>query len=209
MAVGLVVLGAVLMIFVKQNQTSAAQQEVAYAQQNVRAAMDLMMREIRNAGYNPAGVDGFNAILAADATYIRIQSDLNEDGDTDDGDTPPPTPPDLVDDHENVAYKYDSANRRLGRGVRYDPTDTTAPEPPAIVRDVSSVEFGYILWDGTNAIELDPPGAPLTAAQLSQVRAVIIRIGVETENPAPDSGEPRVRTLENGVIIRNLTFVGP
>jgi len=46
MALGLVVLGAILTIFVHQSQTNAAQQEVAYAQQNVRAAMDLMVREI-------------------------------------------------------------------------------------------------------------------------------------------------------------------
>jgi Tfp pilus assembly protein PilW len=44
MALGLVVLGAVLNIFIKQNETSQAQQEIAYAQHNVRAAMDVMMR---------------------------------------------------------------------------------------------------------------------------------------------------------------------
>jgi Tfp pilus assembly protein PilW len=203
MAVGLVVLGAVLNIFIHQNRTSAAQQEVAYAQQNVRAAMDLMLREIRNAGYNPAGVGGFSAILAADATYIRIQSDLNEDGDTDDAPDSDPAAPDLEDPNEDVVYEYDSANRKLGRGARYDPADTTAPEPTAIVQDVSSFEFHYVLVDGTM---LDPPGAALTADQMSDVRAVIIRIGVRTENPAPDTGEHRVRTLENGARIRNLGF---
>jgi len=52
MVLGLVVLGAILNVLVSQNRTNAVQQEVAYAQQNVRAAMDLMVREIRNAGYN-------------------------------------------------------------------------------------------------------------------------------------------------------------
>jgi hypothetical protein len=203
MALGLVVLGAILSIFVNQSQTNAAQQEVAYAQQNVRAAMDLMLREIRNAGYNPDGISNFSGIVAAHETYIRIQSDLNGDGDTDDAPppAPAPTPPDLLDPYEDVTYKFDSANRMLRRGVRISPTGVS--EPTMIVENVTGLQFAYVLRNGA---WLDPPVAPLTLAQRNAVRAVIIRLSVRTENRAPDTREFRVRGLESGARIRNLGF---
>jgi hypothetical protein len=72
-----------------------------------------------------------------------------------------------------------------------------------IVEDVTSLRFAYVLNDGTM---LDPPSAALTLAQRNDVRAVIIRLTVRTENRAPDTREFRVRSLESGARIRNLGF---
>jgi prepilin-type N-terminal cleavage/methylation domain-containing protein len=214
MALGLVVLGAVLRVFVSQNRTNAAQQEVAYAQQNVRAAMDLMAREIRGAGYNPTNAGSFDGILAADGTYIRIQSDLNRDGDTNDPQFGEPgyvapTAPDETDPNEDITYAFD--NLTLLRGQRIvnpaafstaSPGQWTAQEV-TMVRDVTNLQFGYVLVDGT---VLDPPGAALTAAQRADVRTVIIHLGVRTENPDRDTGQFRVRNLMSRVRIRNMGF---
>lgn len=180
MALGLVVLGAILTIFVSQSKTNAAQQDVAYAQQSVRAAMDLMLREIRNAGYDPEG-NNFDAIETAESNKIRILSNLSGD---DEGEGNPPN-----DANEDVTYELVSGQlKRNGT---------------AIVDFVEGLEFGYVLEDGTM---LDPPGAPLTEDQMDEVRAVIIRLSVRTENPAPDTGQYRIRRLENGARIRNLGF---
>ena len=219
MALGLVVLGAILKVFVSQNRTNAAQQEVAYAQQNVRAAMDLMARDIRGAGYNPANADGFNGILAADETYIRIQSDLNRDGDTNDPQFGEPgyaalTAPDETDPNEDITYALD--NLTLLRGQRIanpaafstaSPGQWTAQEV-TMVQDVTNLEFGYVLYDPvTDTVTvLDPPGAALTAEQMANVRTVIIRLGVQTENPDRDTGQFRNRNLVSRVRIRNMGF---
>jgi prepilin-type N-terminal cleavage/methylation domain-containing protein len=177
MALGLVVLGAILTVFVSQSQTNAAQQEIAYAQQNVRAAMDLMVREIRNAGYDPLG-NGFEVIPLATAVSIQIRSDIDvQDGTPDDA-------------NEDVTYGVNASDQLERNGTR-------------IVDFVDNLEFGYVLEDGTM---LDPPGAPLTATQRDDIRAVIIRLAVRTENPAPDTREFRVRSMETGVRIRNLGF---
>ncbi len=177
MAVGLVLLGAVLKTLVSQNRTNAVQQEVAYAQQNVRAAMDLMVREIRNAGYNPEDGD-FNAVESATEDSIRILSDVTiEDGNPD-------------DPNEDVTYALNASNQLTRNGVR-------------IVDFVSNLEFGYVLVDGTM---LDPPTSPLTAAQREDLRAVIIGFGVRTENRGPDTGQYRYRNLINAVRIRNMGF---
>ncbi len=183
MALGLVVLGAILTIFVNQSQTNAAQQEIAYAQQHVRAAMDLMLREIRNAGFDPTG-NGFEVIPLATADSIRIRSDYDEDGIPDDA-------------SEDVTYGVnasDQLTRKVGAGNAI-----------RIVDFVDNLEFGYVLRDGTM---LDPPapGVALTQAQRDDVRAIIIRLSVRTENLAPDTREFRVRSLETRVRIRNMGF---
>ncbi len=57
MAIGLVVLGAMYSVFTIQNKTFGSQEQYVEMQQNVRAAMDMISREIRMAGYDPAGVN--------------------------------------------------------------------------------------------------------------------------------------------------------
>ena len=179
MGLGLVVLGAVLKVFVSQNRTNAAQQEVAYAQQNVRAAMDLMVREIRNAGYDPED-NGFEAIKTATSSSIRILSNLSGDDEAGDPDDP----------NEDVTYPVNGSSQLTRSGNR-------------MVDFVTNLQFGYVLKDGT---VLDPPGAALTAAQRADVRTVIIRLGIRTENPDRDTGQFRNRNLMSRVRIRNMGF---
>jgi type IV pilus assembly protein PilW len=179
MALGLVVLGAVLKVFVSQNRTNAAQQEVAYAQQNVRAAMDLMAREIRSAGYDPED-NGFEGIKTATSNSIRILSNLSGDNEAGDPDDP----------NEDVTYTVNGSNQLTRAGNR-------------MVDFVNNLQFGYVLKDGT---VLDPPGAALTAEQRADVRTVIIHLGVRTENPDRDTGQFRVRNLMSRVRIRNMGF---
>jgi len=179
MALGLVVLGAVLKVFVSQNRTNAAQQEVAYAQQNVRSAMDLMAREIRSAGYDPED-NGFEGIKTATSNSIRILSNLS--GDDEAGDP--------NEANEDVTYTVNGSNQLTRSGNR-------------MVDFVNNLQFGYVLKDGT---VLDPPGAALTATQRADVRTVIIHLGVQTENPDRDTGQFRVRNLMSRIRIRNMGF---
>jgi type II secretory pathway pseudopilin PulG len=185
MVMGLAVLGGVLSIFVNQNRTHAIQQEVAYAQQNVRAAMGLMVWDIRNAGHDPDN-GGFSAIEEATSTSIRVKADYSNPADGDAGDA-----------EEDITYTVNASDQL----TRDDANDAGGPEP--IVDFVDSLRFGYMLEDGT---VLDPPAAALTVAQRSDVRLVIIRFGVRTENPDPDTGQDRVRNLITRVRVRNMGF---
>jgi type IV pilus assembly protein PilW len=49
------------------------------AQQDLRAALERMARELREAGYDPAGT-GIEAVLVAEPTRIVFQRDLNGNG---------------------------------------------------------------------------------------------------------------------------------
>lgn len=69
-------------IFISQQKAYMIQEQVADMQQNARVAIDLMMREIRMAGYDPteANTPNVTPIVTATQTLIRIQADLDEDG---------------------------------------------------------------------------------------------------------------------------------
>lgn len=191
MAVGLIILAAVLNIFVHQNQTCKVQTEVAYAQQNVRGAMTVMTREIRAAGYDPAD-NGFDAVQTATASSIQIRSDLNADGD-------------VADVDEDVTYAIDNGNGELTRN-----TNT------AIQNVVpNSLQFTYTFSDGDTGIPDETDGD--TTNDLDDIRSVAVQLQVHTETEDPHftdgydlnpgtAGTCRTRTLSTRVRIRNMGF---
>jgi prepilin-type N-terminal cleavage/methylation domain-containing protein len=86
MTVALVVLGGMYISYRTQQRSYMVQEEVAVMQQNLRAAMFYLQRDIRLAGYNftlqevnPVG------ILSANATSFRFSEDLNQSGAIDAG----------------------------------------------------------------------------------------------------------------------------
>src|SRR5262245_2324506 len=82
--VGIVLAGLFAFLQTGQSQLQMGAGAVE-AQQNVRVAFDLMMKEIRGAGFDPRGV-GFAAIVNTGgaglptATALRLQNDLNGNG---------------------------------------------------------------------------------------------------------------------------------
>ena len=189
MVLGLVVLAAVLNIFVSQNRTNAVQQEVAYAQQNVRAAMDIITREIRGAGYDPQN-NGFDAIQTATSNTIQVLSNLSGD---DEAGNP-------NDANEDVTYTIDNTNRRI----------TRMGNP--MIEDVvpNSLQFTYFKADGTSFV-------PANQTDRNDIRVVAIQFQVHTQNEDPglpggydlypsSTGTCRTRTLATRVRIRNVGF---
>ena len=62
MAISGVVAGAIFMAFQSQQKSYLVQDQVAEMQQNLRAAMDIMVRDIRMAGYDPTDSQNFGLI---------------------------------------------------------------------------------------------------------------------------------------------------
>lgn len=189
MVMGLLVLGAILNIFISQNRTNAIQQEVACAQQNVRAAMEVMVREIRNAGYDPQD-NGFNAMQTATSNSIRVLSNISGDDEAGDPD----------DANEDVTYTIDNANRELERNGT------------VMIKDVvpNSLQFTYYRANGTAFV-------PADQNDRDDIRVVATQFQVHTENEDRDysggydlypsnAGTCRVRTLATRVRIRNMGF---
>lgn len=83
MGVGLSILAAVTTTSISLSRTYNAQQQLNEMQQNARAAMDLITREVKMAGYDPTG-ESFDGI-PYDSSQLQIRADLNGDGDINDG----------------------------------------------------------------------------------------------------------------------------
>jgi len=99
-AISGIVLAAISTTFVSQSQSFEIQEQLVEMHQNARAAMDIMTREIRMAGYSPTGASIVGVHHHSDKIHIR--ADLTGNGDTN-------------DPNENIIYSYDAANLRIQR----------------------------------------------------------------------------------------------
>ncbi len=120
MAIGLVAMGAAYNVFTIHNKSLNDQEQVVEMQQNVRAAMDMICRDVRMAGYNPAR-SAF-AGLTVDASQLEIKADL--DGNT------------FISASEDVIYAYDATNMRINR--------TTAGNTEPLAENIESLTFQYL-----------------------------------------------------------------
>jgi type IV pilus assembly protein PilW len=78
-----IVAGAIYNIFISQGKAYTIQSEVAEMQQNLRAGIFMMEREIRMVGYDPTR-EADAQILTAAPGHLEFTADLNGDGVTDD-----------------------------------------------------------------------------------------------------------------------------
>lgn len=73
MLMGAVVMGAVWASFQAQHRTYLVQDDTAYMQQNLRAAAEMLERDIRMAGYDPS-LSGGGGITVAGANTITLST---------------------------------------------------------------------------------------------------------------------------------------
>ena len=128
-----VVAGGIYAAFRSQNKTYLDQEAGVNMQQNLRQAMDMMMRDIRLAGYDFTGDAGDNAALfpklggvytvtPGSPSRIHMTMDLNADKDT-------------GDDDEDVAYGFSTAN--------WDTDDDGIVDPGVLNGKVIAGTFRY------------------------------------------------------------------
>ena len=123
--ISVVLLAGFYSVFFSQQTAFSAQEQVAEMNQNIRAALDLMTREIRLAGYKNS-TSTFNGVATATSNSIRILADLNQDGDT-------------ADDDEDISYTYNAGARQICRN------GITLP----VADNITNLSFQYTLKDGT------------------------------------------------------------
>ncbi len=182
MTMSLVVLAGVVSVFVNQRKIYSVREHVAEMQQNARAGMYFMARELTMAGYDPTETSGA-AIVTATATTLQVSMDLNGDGDTADSD-------------EHVTYAlYDAegdGDQDLGRDA--------GGGSQLVAENIVTLAFAYTLADETTTA---------TPADLSQIRSIDVSLTARTATPDPqhatNSGY-RTKTLTTTIQVRNLGF---
>ena len=180
MTIGTVVLGAMYNVFTVQNKTFSIQEQIVEMQQNARAAMDMMSREIRMAGYDPVEINfdsnpsnNFSGVTV-NASQLQIQADLDGNGAID------------TSSKENIVYAFNTANKKITRNI--------GAGAQSFAENVDSFTFTYL--DGSGNV---------TAASAS-VRQIRMTIACRTAKPDPAytaNGGYRTYALTSVVALRN------
>ena len=185
LAIGLILLGVAVKIFLVQQRSYSVQEQLSEMQQNIRSAMDMIVRETKMAGYDPADIGFVGIGDNSSATSIQILADLDGDGTT-----------------TAITYKY------------YDDTDDDYPlqikrksgngyfQP--LAENIQAFTLKY--FDATG-----PPD--IGTSTLTDIRQIEISITGRTAKPDPDldrvdgDGEGyRYGTLTTHVTPENLDF---
>jgi type IV pilus assembly protein PilW len=162
MTVGLIVMAGVSMTFRSQQKSYLLQEQMAAMQQNLRAAMYHMEKEIRMAGCDPDHTANAK-IVTANATSITFTKDIRgaNEGSLPDGDTNDP--------NENITYYLNSGELR-----RNDPNGIG---DQVIADNLSALNFVYLDQADT---KLDDDLAGNVTASIPQIRSVEITLLANT-----------------------------
>ena len=175
-----IVMAGVYSVYTSQQKSFLIQEDVAEMQQNLRAAMFTMVREIRLAGCNPTG-KATAGIVTANVSTISVTMDIS-------GNNPNVDPPDgdTSDANEAVTYALmdtdsdgtiDSLGRNTGGGLQ------------PVASNIDAMNFVYL--DGNGNVTAD----------LTQIRSVQVTVVARTENPSVGfRNTANYRNLQGAVI---------
>lgn len=170
MVVSLLALAAIYSTFMAQHRSYQVQRETSDMQQNIRAAMYYMQREIRMAGSNPFKVNGVG-IQTADSNRIIFTEDINSgaSGTAPDGFT--------TGEGENITYRLSGTDLE-----RNDASNALGFQ--IVAKNIDAINFVY-LDDSSPPNVLNPGPLPnsVSAANLGQIRSVQITIVAGTDHP--------------------------
>ena len=150
MAISLIVMASIGYLYYSQQKSYVAQEQISAMQQNLRAAMYYMEREIRMAGCDPTQ-NANSGIITATANSINFTEDIDDDG--------------IIGANENITYSlYDSGgdgDTDLGRN--------TGGGNQLLAENIDALDFVYLDSNG---------GPPATISDIRSVQVTIVaRVG--------------------------------
>lgn len=175
-------------------RTDIAQSQLVMAQQNLRASLGLMTRELRMAGFDPTRAD-IIGISAATSSGITIVMDIDGvgDGDTSDPDEQITFGFAAADDPDADGLAGNNAQEALGFAANLGRNVWNGAAwggVVAIAEDIQAIEFYYTLEDGTQT---------LTPAILADIRTVEMSVLARAANVDPDYSDTVTYTTGSGV----------
>ena len=174
---------AIYSVFLTSSRNYTTQSVAANVQQSVRAAMEVMLQDIRAAGLDPSASGNFG-IEWAETTKLRFTSDSIDSGLGDFNG--------VLDDINSERLTYEIQGTRLDQ-ILYETTASENSQP--LISDVKNLTFTYLDADGNNL------GSPVPPLQLADIRT--INVSITVEEPAGRDAPVR-RTLTKRVKCRNL-----
>lgn len=187
LAISLLITAGMYATYTLQRKSAASQDRVTEMQQNLRASLMMMSKEIKMAGYDPerttkdksCDVDGNGksvtpGIHTATATAFGFSMDLDKNGDC--GST-----------GENVTYQMYTAADGIKKLSRKSPNTNNA-----IAESIDQMEFLYTLSDGTTTTSPSD-------AKRSDITMVTISILAQASERDPNYINNTTYTTASGV----------
>lgn len=185
MLLALMVMGTIYSVFRVQGRTVKSQESRLEAQEYARAVLDIMVREIRNAGYTKTGA-ACAGVVSADTQTVQFRLDSNGDGDCADAD-------------EDITYGFDATGCPAGLG---NVTRRDGANPALAMTDcnvpAASFAIGYFPKDSAA-----PFPNPVAAASLGSIQRVSIALTVQSKNPDPQFGGQFLALVTSNADLRN------
>jgi type IV pilus assembly protein PilW len=119
-------MGAIGSMMKLQQEAFNTQDQIVVMEQTARTTMQMISRDMRMAGYNPARIAGLTGITY-NPGQLRIQADLSGDGT-------------VAQANEDITYVLNGATAQLVR---------TAPGSTLVIRDIQAVSYAYLDANGT------------------------------------------------------------
>lgn len=179
LVVATVIIMAIYASYIIQQKSYYAQSDIIDMQQNIRAALEVMVRDIRMAGYDPteSGKAGFRIEPSSGSPYSgaeQTQITFSKDSFDDDNDGNPGNG-DVNDSEETLNYRlYTSGGKQnVGR------EDLNGGSISAVAENIELLRFRYQLDDGTWQNDVLP-------GQTSHIRTVQIIVIALANQPTPN-----------------------
>ena len=215
MVIAGVVMAGIYSAYSSQQRSYIVQEQIAGMQQNLRAAMDLMEREIRMAGYDPTGEAGA-IIIMADIAELQFRIDVNGDGDF----KKPGSPPEY-DTNEQIRYalKFDEDRDGIADGSPCGlGRETWGSGLMPVAENIDALNFVYLDHRIYDKIDNDHDGtvdeydeAIMTTpvANTENIRAIQITLVARTGRGDPRYKDTAIYRNQQGTLIlpqRNDNF---
>ncbi len=151
------------------------------AQEAARIGIQLIVRDLRGAGFSPGGSLP-NGVSQAGPDAIEIVRDLNGDGDTNDS-------------NEMVAYSLNEEKHALMRRM-----GQASPQP--MLNDVATdgLQFAYRSGDGA---VISAGSSALDAGERARIRRIDVRLAIDAPHPDPAYRSPIRAVQTASVCLRN------
>lgn len=181
----LVLLGAVYGVYKVQARNLKVQDDRLAAQEYARTVVDLMVREIRNAGFAPNG--GACGVLQASADVFQFTYDANANGLC------------VTDANENITYSFATTGCPNGFGNirRQDgANDPQALTDCNVPTGAANFSFTYFTQNSTVAL-----ATPVTG--LATIQRVVVTVAIQSKNPDPEFQGQLTVTMTSNADLRN------
>lgn len=194
LAVSAILMSLMYQVYRFQLKSHTTQAELVEMQQNMRAALYLMERDIRMAGFAPRGGLSTTPISSAQVRAIAFDMDLTTYGTFD------ATPSGTGDPGESLAYFIDPGTGHLMRWASGGAGNQVLLRD----RDIDDINFVYKDADGVT-LDDDGAGNLTTTASLEAIRSVVITLNSSIGTTAMVA--PHQMQLRSEVKVRNLGLV--